>query len=242
MFSHPNQNMVGRHTSRRQQTSIGAPRQRIDGGVLLIVRTEKFTPGVFLIFWIVLVTGVGGAGQTPKTNPGLTTDGQTSAAQRLPFHAGDVPLKLMLQFEGQPTRHIFVVSVCTTQERYSKKRGTKNKSNKVGEPCLGEKQQQVKDPIALTRPPRRPIVEYAQRPNRPKPQWPCDAEVDANWSKSKNRRRTGNTEKIRSKEQSINNNITNSDVASKVPNNIVQEQENTATKLNNSTKIEFTRD
>ena len=95
MFSHPNQNMVGRHASRRQQTSIGTPRQRIDGGVLLIVRTEKFTPGVFLIFWVVLIAGVGGAGQTPKTNPGLTTDSQTSAAQRLPFHAGDVPLKLM---------------------------------------------------------------------------------------------------------------------------------------------------
>ena len=143
MFSHPNQNMVGRHASRRQQTSIGTPRQRIDGGVLLIVRTEKFTPGVFLIFWVVLIAGVGGAGQTPKTNPGLTTDSQTSAAQRLPFHAGDVPLKLMFQFEGQPTRHIFVVSVCTIQEdRHNNKRGTtqkdctKNPSNKIGEPCM----------------------------------------------------------------------------------------------------------
>jgi len=154
MFSHPNQNMVGRHASRRQQTSIGTPRQRIDGGVLLIVRTEKFTPGVFLIFWVVLIAGVGGAGQTPKTNPGLTTDSQTSAAQRLPFHAGDVPLKLMFQFEGQPTRHIFVVSVCTIQEdRHNKKRGTTQKKGTtqkiaqrtqatklVSHACLGEKE------------------------------------------------------------------------------------------------------
>ena len=50
-----------------------------------------------------------------------------------------------------------------------------------------KKQQQVEDRIALTRLPRRPIVEYVQRPNRPKPQWPCDAVVDANWCKVKNR-------------------------------------------------------